>query len=81
MICTAAVRSSICSYAYNGTLKSLFKLSTCANMYCYVLQTICPLLQQVASGRFGVTPEYLMSAKQIEIKMGQGAKPGEGGQL
>ena len=39
------------------------------------------LIKQVASGRFGVTPEYLMSAKQIEIKLAQGAKPGEGGQL
>lgn len=38
-------------------------------------------IKQVASGRFGVTPEYLMSAKQIEIKLAQGAKPGEGGQL
>ncbi|XGV96794.1 MAG: glutamate synthase large subunit [Leptolyngbya sp. BL-A-14] len=38
-------------------------------------------IKQVASGRFGVTPEYLMSAKQLEIKMAQGAKPGEGGQL
>ncbi len=38
-------------------------------------------IKQVASGRFGVTPEYLMHAKQIEIKMAQGAKPGEGGQL
>ncbi len=38
-------------------------------------------IKQVASGRFGVTPEYLMSAEQIEIKMAQGAKPGEGGQL
>jgi len=37
--------------------------------------------KQVASGRFGVTPEYLMSAEQIEIKLAQGAKPGEGGQL
>ncbi|MGQ4648610.1 glutamate synthase-related protein [Lyngbya aestuarii] len=37
--------------------------------------------KQVASGRFGVTPEYLMSGKQIEIKIAQGAKPGEGGQL
>ncbi|NET58377.1 MAG: glutamate synthase large subunit [Symploca sp. SIO2E6] len=37
--------------------------------------------KQVASGRFGVTPEYLMSAKQTEIKIAQGAKPGEGGQL
>jgi glutamate synthase domain-containing protein 2/glutamate synthase domain-containing protein 1/glutamate synthase domain-containing protein 3 len=38
-------------------------------------------IKQVASGRFGVTPEYLASAKQIEIKMAQGAKPGEGGQI
>jgi len=38
-------------------------------------------IKQVASGRFGVTPEYLSSAKQIEIKMAQGAKPGEGGQI
>jgi glutamate synthase (ferredoxin) len=37
--------------------------------------------KQVASGRFGVTPQYLMSGKQVEIKMAQGAKPGEGGQL
>ncbi|MEL7505811.1 MAG: glutamate synthase large subunit [Cyanobacteria bacterium J06554_1] len=43
--------------------------------------TACSAIKQVASGRFGVTPEYLMSAKQIEIKMAQGAKPGEGGQL
>ena len=38
-------------------------------------------IKQVASGRFGVTAEYLMSADQIQIKMAQGAKPGEGGQL
>jgi len=38
-------------------------------------------IKQVASGRFGVTPEYLMNAEQIEIKIAQGAKPGEGGQL
>lgn len=38
-------------------------------------------IKQVASGRFGVTPEYLLSARQIEIKVAQGAKPGEGGQL
>jgi glutamate synthase (ferredoxin) len=38
-------------------------------------------IKQVASGRFGVTPEYLINAKQIEIKIAQGAKPGEGGQL
>jgi glutamate synthase (NADPH/NADH) large chain len=38
-------------------------------------------IKQVASGRFGVTAEYLNSADQIQIKMAQGAKPGEGGQL
>ena len=43
--------------------------------------TAMSAIKQVASGRFGVTPEYLMSAKQIEIKLAQGAKPGEGGQL
>jgi glutamate synthase (ferredoxin) len=43
--------------------------------------TASSAIKQVASGRFGVTPEYLASAQQIEIKMAQGAKPGEGGQL
>ena len=38
-------------------------------------------IKQVASGRFGVTEQYLASADQIQIKMAQGAKPGEGGQL
>ncbi len=38
-------------------------------------------IKQVASGRFGVTPHYLMNAEVIQIKMAQGAKPGEGGQL
>ena len=38
-------------------------------------------IKQVASGRFGVTAEYLNSADEIQIKMAQGAKPGEGGQL
>nr|QCI08186.1 glutamate synthase [Pterothamnion crispum] len=38
-------------------------------------------IKQIASGRFGVTPEYLVNAKQLEIKIAQGAKPGEGGQL
>ena len=38
-------------------------------------------IKQVASGRFGVTPEYLMNADVIQIKIAQGAKPGEGGQL
>ncbi|MEN9243994.1 MAG: glutamate synthase-related protein, partial [Gloeomargarita sp. DG02_5_bins_242] len=43
--------------------------------------TASSAIKQVASGRFGVTPGYLIQAKQIEIKMAQGAKPGEGGQL
>jgi len=43
--------------------------------------TASSAIKQVASGRFGVTPEYLMNGKQIEIKIAQGAKPGEGGQL
>ena len=38
-------------------------------------------IKQVASGRFGVTIEYLRNARDIQIKMAQGAKPGEGGQL
>jgi glutamate synthase (ferredoxin) len=41
----------------------------------------CSAIKQIASGRFGVTPEYLRSARQLEIKVAQGAKPGEGGQL
>ena len=43
--------------------------------------TASSAIKQVASGRFGVTPEYLINAKQLEIKIAQGAKPGEGGQL
>ncbi len=43
--------------------------------------TACSAIKQIASGRFGVTPEYLRSGKQLEIKIAQGAKPGEGGQL
>lgn len=42
---------------------------------------VWPLLLQVASGRFGVTPTFLANADQLEIKIAQGAKPGEGGQL
>ena len=41
----------------------------------------CSAIKQVASGRFGVTSEYLCSANEIQIKMAQGAKPGEGGHL
>ena len=39
------------------------------------------MIKQIASGRFGVTAEYLGSAEELEIKVAQGAKPGEGGQL
>jgi len=38
-------------------------------------------IKQIASGRFGVTPEYLVNAEELQIKVAQGAKPGEGGQL
>jgi glutamate synthase domain-containing protein 2/glutamate synthase domain-containing protein 1/glutamate synthase domain-containing protein 3 len=38
-------------------------------------------IRQIASGRFGVTPRYLRSARELEIKMAQGSKPGEGGQI
>ena len=41
----------------------------------------CSAIKQVASGRFGVTSRYLVSADEIQIKMAQGAKPGEGGHL
>ena len=41
----------------------------------------CSAIKQIASGRFGVTSEYLCSAQEIQIKMAQGAKPGEGGHL
>ncbi len=43
--------------------------------------TAMSAIVQIASGRFGVTPQYLINGKQIEIKLAQGAKPGEGGQL
>jgi glutamate synthase domain-containing protein 2/glutamate synthase domain-containing protein 1/glutamate synthase domain-containing protein 3 len=41
----------------------------------------CSAVKQVASGRFGVTTEYLVNARELQIKIAQGAKPGEGGQL
>mgnify|MGYP002771361257 CR=1 FL=1 len=44
-------------------------------------QNRCSAIKQVASGRFGVTSRYLVSAQEIQIKMAQGAKPGEGGHL
>ncbi len=43
--------------------------------------SLCSAIKQVASGRFGVTAEYLVNAREIQIKVAQGAKPGEGGQL
>jgi glutamate synthase domain-containing protein 2/glutamate synthase domain-containing protein 3 len=43
--------------------------------------TCCSAVKQVASGRFGVTAEYLANAQELQIKVAQGAKPGEGGQL
>ncbi len=47
----------------------------------YFTESVTSTIKQVASGRFGVTAEYLMAAKEIQIKIAQGAKPGEGGQL
>jgi len=44
-------------------------------------ENLCSAVKQVASGRFGVTTEYLVNAREIQIKIAQGAKPGEGGQL
>ncbi len=41
----------------------------------------CSAIKQIASGRFGVTTEYLVNARELQIKIAQGAKPGEGGQL
>ncbi|MCQ2558830.1 MAG: glutamate synthase large subunit, partial [Oscillospiraceae bacterium] len=46
-----------------------------------LLDNRCSAIKQIASGRFGVTSEYLNSAKELQIKMAQGAKPGEGGHL
>lgn len=40
-----------------------------------------PIVKQIASGRFGVTSNYLADADELQIKMAQGAKPGEGGEL
>ena len=43
--------------------------------------SLCSAIKQIASGRFGVTGEYLVNARELQIKVAQGAKPGEGGQL
>ncbi len=56
--------------------ESLERLETAGSEY-----DRCSAIKQVASGRFGVTSKYLVSAKEIQIKMAQGAKPGEGGHL
>lgn len=50
------------------------------NIFVDQIDQICEPFQ-VASGRFGVTPTFLVNADQLEIKIAQGAKPGEGGQL
>ena len=47
----------------------------------YAIRSYYGAIKQVASGRFGVTSQYLVNADEIQIKMAQGAKPGEGGQL
>lgn len=56
--------------------ESLERLQTSGNV-----TNRCSAIKQVASGRFGVTSRYLVSASEIQIKMAQGAKPGEGGHL
>ena len=71
-----SVRFEVLNDVTNGKSPTLPHLNGLENG-----DTASSAIKQVASGRFGVTPEYLMSAKQIEIKLAQGAKPGEGGQL
>ena len=71
-----AVRFKVLDDVANGKSPTLPHLNGLQNG-----DTASSAIKQVASGRFGVTPEYLMSAKQLEIKLAQGAKPGEGGQL
>ena len=65
--------SSIAEHLGSEIIESDFKLKAGDSMRSKI--------KQVASGRFGVTAEYLSTADQIQIKMAQGAKPGEGGQL
>lgn len=55
--------------------------SSCGKLICNSLTVGSFCFLQVASGSFGVTPTFLVNADQIEIKIAQGAKPGEGGQL
>ncbi|MBE9043073.1 glutamate synthase large subunit [Pleurocapsales cyanobacterium LEGE 10410] len=71
-----SIRFKILNDVENGKSPTLPHLSGLKNG-----DTASSAIKQVASGRFGVTPEYLMNAKQLEIKLAQGAKPGEGGQL
>ena len=52
-----------------------------AEVKSHILMSRAGLIKQVAAGRFGVTPEYLVNAEVLQIKIAQGAKPGEGGQL
>jgi glutamate synthase domain-containing protein 3 len=47
----------------------------------YETEGICATIKQIASGRFGVTAEYLVNGQEVQVKVAQGAKPGEGGQL
>jgi len=63
------------------TLKSKLGDAVVADIPLYKGDSLRSKIKQVASARFGVTAEYLQSADQIQIKMAQGAKPGEGGQL
>jgi glutamate synthase (NADPH/NADH) large chain len=63
------------------TLKSKLGNAVQADVQLKAGDSMRSKIKQVASGRFGVTAEYLNSADQIQIKMAQGAKPGEGGQL
>src|SRR5206468_3522371 len=64
-----------------GTLRGLFKLKEGVRTPVPNGDSKRSAVKQVASGRFGVTSEYLTNADDIQIKMAQGAKPGEGGQL
>jgi glutamate synthase (NADPH) large chain len=65
----------------NATLRSALGDAVEADYPLLAGDSLRSRIKQVASGRFGVTAEYLNSADQIQIKMAQGAKPGEGGQL
>jgi hypothetical protein len=70
-----------CLPLYLYVLNQSHTLSSFYWIHIFELVLICTIISQVASGRFGVTPTFLVNAEQIEIKIAQGAKPGEGGQL